>query len=170
MQWFCEEIKKDIQEHLQGTLLRKPQNLEPNTQAIKEHPEEVEHLISQVQQHPRCHAVQYLPSRLTLRILKKCVDDEDKTTGKDIRLMKLGKYLKAKRSGAAVPTESPLDVAFSKAMQFLDTLEEDQDGQGLAGEDHEGPQGPMRRPRLKRLRPFSARPPLRIKKEPEEIE
>ena len=63
--WFCTQLQKDIDEHLQD----KPEKKAASVPA--EHEERVQEVLERLKAHPQCQLVHFVPTRMLFRIRKK---------------------------------------------------------------------------------------------------
>ena len=128
--WFCQQLQKDIDEHL----VPKPAKKAPAVPA--ECKEQVEEVLDQLRAHAQCLLVHFIPTRMIFQIRKKS------GASQDLYVLGLNKWRKTQ--GGSQASQDPFQRCLSKGLSFLDAPDDDPDapaGPAPAAPD-EDPAGP----------------------------
>ena len=111
--WFCTQLQKDIDEHLQ----HKPEKKAASVPA--EHEEQVQEVMERLKAHPQCQLVHFVPARMLFRIRKKSLHGPA-NAGKvsEVKVLGLNKWRKTE--GASESSQNPFQKCLSMGLSFLD--------------------------------------------------
>ena len=114
--WFCTQLQKDIDEHLQ----HKPEKKAAPVPA--EHEEQVKEVMERLKAHPQCQLVHFSPSRMLFWIRKKSPHGPA-IAGKvkEVKVVGLNKWRKTGgASGALEGSQDPFHRSLAMGLRFLD--------------------------------------------------
>lgn len=115
--WFCTQLQKDMGEHLQEKADKRNQNAE--------HQEKVQEVLDQLKEHPQCHLIHFIPSRMIFRIVKKNLHGPA-NAGRvsEVRVVGLNKWRKTEGASGSSEAQDPFQKSLSLGLSFLDAPED----------------------------------------------